>query len=74
MLFGNCMQACIKEVMRLYPAIPVFPREAAADDLLPSQHPVSKGGQGSGTYNMLHVILDVKNVKGALVSYVYWRA
>jgi cytochrome P450 len=37
------LQACIKEVMRLYPAIPVFPREAAADDVLPSQHPVSKG-------------------------------
>ncbi|WIA42697.1 hypothetical protein OEZ86_008649 [Tetradesmus obliquus] len=37
------LQACIKEVMRLYPAIPVFPREAAADDVLPSGHPVSKG-------------------------------
>lgn len=38
------VQACIKEVLRLYPAIPVFPREAAADDVLASGHPVSKGG------------------------------
>jgi hypothetical protein len=29
--------------LRLYPAIPVFPREAAADDVLASGHPVSKG-------------------------------
>jgi hypothetical protein len=36
-------QACIKEALRLYPAIPVFPREAAADDALPTGHPVSKG-------------------------------
>jgi cytochrome P450 len=39
------LQACIKEVLRLYPAIPVFPREAAADDVLASGHPVSKGGR-----------------------------
>jgi cytochrome P450 len=37
------MQACVKETLRLYPAIPVFPREAAEDDVLPSGHPVSKG-------------------------------
>eukprot|EP00775_Hariotina_reticulata_P002129 gene2129-2448_t len=37
------LQACVKEVLRLYPAIPVFPREAAADDTLPSGHPISKG-------------------------------
>jgi hypothetical protein len=36
--------------MRLYPAIPVFPREAAADDVLPSQHPVSKGEQAYVTF------------------------
>ncbi len=29
--------------MRLYPAIPVFPREAARDDVLPSGHPVAAG-------------------------------
>lgn len=37
-------QACAKEVMRLYPAIPVFPREAMADDVLPTGHAVSAGG------------------------------
>jgi hypothetical protein len=38
----------VKEVLRLYPAIPVFPREAAADDVLPSGHPVSAGEPGVG--------------------------
>ncbi|KIY99113.1 hypothetical protein MNEG_8851 [Monoraphidium neglectum] len=37
------LTACIKEALRLYPAIPVFPREAAVDDALPTGHPVSKG-------------------------------
>lgn len=37
------LQACAKEVMRLYPAIPVFPREAMADDVLPTGHAVSAG-------------------------------
>jgi hypothetical protein len=53
------LQACIKEVMRLYPAIPVFPREAAADDVLPSQQPVNKGEHGYVTpmlCYMLHII------------------
>ncbi|KAG2490073.1 hypothetical protein HYH03_011538 [Edaphochlamys debaryana] len=37
------LQACAKECMRLYPAIPVFPREAAGDDVLPSGHAVAAG-------------------------------
>ncbi|KAG2435417.1 hypothetical protein HYH02_011918 [Chlamydomonas schloesseri] len=37
------LQACAKEVMRLYPAIPVFPREAAVADVLPSGHGVAAG-------------------------------
>lgn len=44
------VQACIKEVLRLYPAIPVFPREAAADDVLASGHPVSKGGSVASSH------------------------
>jgi cytochrome P450 len=44
-LYLLLLQACIKEVLRLYPAIPVFPREAAADDVLASGHPVSKGAR-----------------------------
>lgn len=44
-LYPPRVQACIKEVLRLYPAIPVFPREAAADDVLASGHPVNKGVQ-----------------------------
>lgn len=40
---GLFWQACVKEVLRLYPAIPVFPREAVADDTLPSGHPISRG-------------------------------
>lgn len=43
----------MKEVLRLYPAIPVFPREAAADDVLPSGHPVSAGEPGGGGICML---------------------
>lgn len=34
---------CAKETMRLYPAIPVFPREARADDTLPSGHAIRAG-------------------------------
>lgn len=34
---------CVKETMRLYPAIPVFPREAKEDDVLPTGHPVKAG-------------------------------
>ncbi len=41
-------QACAKEVMRLYPAIPVFPREAMADDVLPTGHAVSAGAGRAG--------------------------
>ncbi|EFJ41317.1 cytochrome P450 [Volvox carteri f. nagariensis] len=37
------LQACVKECMRLYPAIPVFPRETLSDDVLPSGHAVSAG-------------------------------
>eukprot|EP00198_Chlamydomonas_reinhardtii_P014407 XP_001703744.1 cytochrome P450 [Chlamydomonas reinhardtii] len=37
------LQACAKEVMRLYPAIPVFPREAARPDVLPTGHGVAAG-------------------------------
>ena len=33
----------VKEVLRLYPAIPIFPREAAAADRLPSGHRVEAG-------------------------------
>ncbi|GLI63266.1 hypothetical protein VaNZ11_006170 [Volvox africanus] len=37
------LQACAKEVMRLYPAIPVFPREALQGDVLPSGHVINPG-------------------------------
>ncbi|GIL57872.1 hypothetical protein Vafri_13130 [Volvox africanus] len=37
------LQACAKEVMRLYPAIPVFPREALQGDVLPSGHAINAG-------------------------------
>ncbi|GLC47259.1 hypothetical protein PLESTB_001835900 [Pleodorina starrii] len=37
------LQCCVKEVMRLYPAIPVFPREALRDDELPSGHVINAG-------------------------------
>ncbi|GFR44797.1 hypothetical protein Agub_g6132, partial [Astrephomene gubernaculifera] len=37
------LQACAKEVMRLYPAIPVFPREALREDVLPSGHAINAG-------------------------------
>jgi len=43
LVVSSCLQACVKEVLRLYPAIPVFPREAMADDTLPSGHPISRG-------------------------------
>lgn len=33
----------VKEVLRLYPAIPIFPREALADDQLPSGDRVCAG-------------------------------
>lgn len=34
---------CVKEVLRMYPPIPIFPREAADSDVLPSGHRVKKG-------------------------------
>lgn len=37
----------VKEVLRLYPAIPIFPREAASADRLPSGHRVDAGEQPS---------------------------
>jgi cytochrome P450 len=35
-------QQVIKEVLRLYPPIPIFPRVAAGEDVLPSGHQVVK--------------------------------
>ncbi len=37
------LEACVKEVLRLYPAIPMFPRVAASNDTLPSRHSVHAG-------------------------------
>ena len=37
-----CLQA-VKEVLRMYPPIPLFPRTAAEDDVLPSGHRVQAG-------------------------------
>ena len=34
---------CVKETLRMYPPIPIFPREASESDLLPSGHRVNKG-------------------------------
>lgn len=37
------LKQVIKEVLRLYPAIPMFPREATTDDILPTGHRVDAG-------------------------------
>lgn len=42
------LAAVVKEALRLYPAIPVFPRCAAAADVLPSGHRILEGGWRSG--------------------------
>eukprot|EP00803_Ostreobium_quekettii_P009904 evm.model.scf_51.15 EVM.evm.TU.scf_51.15 scf_51:142967-148763(-) len=34
---------CVREMLRIYPVIPIFPRVAAEDDILPSGHVVNKG-------------------------------
>lgn len=39
----HCTKRVIRETLRLYPAIPVFPRYARKDDVLPSGHAVEKG-------------------------------
>jgi hypothetical protein len=55
----------VKEVLRLYPAIPVFPREAAADDVLPTGHPVSAGEAAQGVFilrscsRQVHLCMDI---------------
>lgn len=33
----------IKEVLRLYPSIPLFPREVERDDVLPTGHKIPAG-------------------------------
>lgn len=40
---GSPVPQVVKEVLRLYPPIPLFPRLAASDDVLPSGHAVQKG-------------------------------
>jgi cytochrome P450 len=37
------LKQVVKEVLRLYPAIPMFPREASMDDILPTGHRVDAG-------------------------------
>ena len=37
------LKQVVKEVLRLYPAIPMFPREASTDDILPTGHRVDAG-------------------------------
>lgn len=34
---------CVKEMLRMYPPIPIFPREASTSDVLPSGHAVKQG-------------------------------
>eukprot|EP00210_Caulerpa_lentillifera_P007260 g6946.t1 len=34
---------CVKEMLRMYPPIPIFPREASSPDVLPSGHGVKQG-------------------------------
>jgi cytochrome P450 len=42
------LEAVVKEVLRLYPAIPVFPRQAAQADVLPSGHAIRQGAHPEG--------------------------
>ena len=42
------LEQVVKEVLRLYPAIPMFPREASVDDVLPTGHRVDAGALPSG--------------------------
>ena len=39
----RCTVPILLQVLRLYPAIPVFPRQAEADDVLPSGHKIRAG-------------------------------
>ena len=43
LLFLICCSVSLRQVLRLYPAIPIFPREALADDMLPSGDRVQAG-------------------------------
>ena len=49
----------VKEVLRLYPAIPIFPREAAAADRLPSGHRVDAGAHQSQTTQLTVCVAPV---------------
>jgi cytochrome P450 len=49
-------QQVVKEVLRLYPAIPLFPREVEKDDVLPTGHKIPAGDVSRQTASDLQLL------------------